>query len=111
MTEPGAGSDLQGIRTTAVDEGDHYVLNGSKTFITNGILADLVIVVARTDPEAGHKGISLLVVERGMEGFERGRNLDKIGHARPGHRRAVLRRRRACRRTTCSARRARASST
>jgi alkylation response protein AidB-like acyl-CoA dehydrogenase len=79
MTEPGAGSDLQGIRTTAVDKGDHYLLNGSKTFISNGILADLVIVVARTDPDAGHKGISLLVVERGMEGFERGRNLDKIG--------------------------------
>ena len=79
MTEPGAGSDLQGIRTTAVDQGDHYVLNGSKTFISNGILADLVIVVARTDPEAGHKGISLLMVERGMAGFERGRNLDKMG--------------------------------
>ncbi|WP_104106090.1 acyl-CoA dehydrogenase family protein [Nocardioides sp. 616] len=79
MTEPGAGSDLQGIRTTAVDAGDHFVLNGSKTFISNGINADLVIVVARTDPEAGHQGISLLVVERGMAGFERGRNLDKIG--------------------------------
>jgi acyl-CoA dehydrogenase len=82
MTEPGAGSDLQGIRTTAVDKGDHYVLNGSKTFISNGILADLVIVVARTDTpdeRAGHKGISLLVVERGMEGFERGRNLEKMG--------------------------------
>jgi len=79
MSEPEAGSDLQGIRTTAVDKGDHYVLNGQKTFISNGILADLVIVVARTDPEAGHKGISLLVVERGMDGFERGRNLDKIG--------------------------------
>ena len=79
MTEPGAGSDLQGIRTTAVDQGDHYLLNGQKTFISNGILADLVIVVARTDPDAGHQGISLLVVERGMEGFERGRNLDKIG--------------------------------
>jgi long-chain-acyl-CoA dehydrogenase len=79
MTEPDAGSDLQGVRTTAVDQGDHYLLNGSKTFISNGINADLVIVVARTDPEAGHKGISLLVVERGMEGFERGRNLEKIG--------------------------------
>jgi acyl-CoA dehydrogenase len=79
MTEPGAGSDLQGIRTTAVDAGDHYVLNGQKTFISNGILADLVIVVARTDPDAGHKGISLLMVERGMDGFERGRNLDKVG--------------------------------
>jgi alkylation response protein AidB-like acyl-CoA dehydrogenase len=79
MTEPGAGSDLQGIRTTAVDKGDHYVLNGSKTFISNGILSDLVIVVARTDPDAGHQGISLLVVERGMAGFERGRNLEKVG--------------------------------
>jgi acyl-CoA dehydrogenase len=79
MTEPGAGSDLQGVRTTAVDNGDHYVLNGSKTFISNGINADLVIVVARTDADAGHQGISLLVVERGMAGFERGRNLDKIG--------------------------------
>jgi acyl-CoA dehydrogenase len=79
MTEPGAGSDLQGIRTTAADKGDHYVLNGQKTFISNGIRADLVVVVARTDPEAGVKGISLLVVERGMDGFQRGRNLDKIG--------------------------------
>jgi alkylation response protein AidB-like acyl-CoA dehydrogenase len=79
MTEPGAGSDLQGISTRAVDEGDHYVLTGQKTFISNGILADLAIVVARTDPEAGHEGISLLVVERGMDGFERGRNLEKIG--------------------------------
>ena len=79
MTEPGAGSDLQGIATTAVDKGDHYVVNGSKTFISNGILSDLVIVVCRTDPDAGHQGISLLVVERGMKGFERGRNLDKMG--------------------------------
>ncbi|WP_308192575.1 acyl-CoA dehydrogenase family protein [Nocardioides sp. CFH 31398] len=79
MTEPGAGSDLQGIRTSAIDKGDHWVLNGSKTFISNGINADLVIVVCRTDPDAGHQGISLLVVERGMEGFERGRNLDKVG--------------------------------
>ncbi|MEU6039321.1 acyl-CoA dehydrogenase family protein [Actinomadura sp. NPDC047616] len=79
MTEPAAGSDLQGIRTTAIPDGDHYVLNGSKTFISNGILADLVIVVAKTDPDAGHKGVSLLVVERGMEGFERGRNLEKVG--------------------------------
>jgi len=79
MTEPGAGSDLQGIRTTALDKGDHFVLSGSKTFISNGTMADLVVVAARTDPEAGHRGISLLVVERGMAGFERGRNLDKIG--------------------------------
>ncbi|MQS11613.1 acyl-CoA dehydrogenase [Streptomyces kaniharaensis] len=79
MTEPGAGSDLQGIRTQAVDQGDHYLLNGAKTFISNGILADLVIVVARTTPEGGAHGLSLLVVERGMPGFERGRNLDKIG--------------------------------
>lgn len=79
MTEPGAGSDLQGVRTTAVDKGDHYVVNGSKTFISNGIHADLVIVVAKTNPEAGHLGFSLLVIEEGMEGFERGRNLHKIG--------------------------------
>ncbi|MFE6779617.1 acyl-CoA dehydrogenase family protein [Streptomyces sp. NPDC057702] len=79
MTEPGAGSDLQGIRTTAEDRGDHWLLNGSKTFISNGILADLVIVVARTTPEGGARGLSLLVVERGTAGFERGRNLAKIG--------------------------------
>jgi alkylation response protein AidB-like acyl-CoA dehydrogenase len=79
MSEPGAGSDLQGIRTSAVRDGGRYILNGQKTFISNGQLSDLVIVVARTDPTAGHQGISLLVVERGMAGFERGRNLDKIG--------------------------------
>ena len=79
MTEPGAGSDLQGIRTTAVRDGDYWVLNGTKTFITNGIQSDLVITVARTDAEAGAHGISLLVVERGMPGFSRGRKLDKIG--------------------------------
>jgi alkylation response protein AidB-like acyl-CoA dehydrogenase len=79
MSEPGAGSDLQGIQATALRDGDHYVLNGQKTFISNGQLCDLVIVVARTDPAAGHRGISLLVVERGMPGFERGRNLAKIG--------------------------------
>lgn len=79
MTEPGTGSDLAGIAATAVRDGDEYVLNGAKTFITNGINSDLVIVVCRTDPEAGRAGMSLLVVERGMPGFERGRNLDKIG--------------------------------
>jgi alkylation response protein AidB-like acyl-CoA dehydrogenase len=79
MSEPGAGSDLQGIRTTAVREGDHYVVNGQKTFITNGINADLVVVVAKTDPEAGARGTTLVVVERGMDGFVRGRNLDKVG--------------------------------
>lgn len=79
MTEPGTGSDLQNIRTTAIREGDEYVLNGSKTFISNGINADLVIVAAKTDPDAGAQGVSLLVVERGMAGFERGRNLEKIG--------------------------------
>ena len=79
MTEPGAGSDLQGIRTTATRDGDHWLLNGAKTFITNGINSDLVIVVARTDPDAGSRGISLLVVERDMPGFTRGRKLDKIG--------------------------------
>ncbi len=79
MTEPGTGSDLAGIQTSAVRDGDEFILNGAKTFITNGINSDLVIVVARTDPDGGHGGMSLLVVERGMDGFERGRNLDKIG--------------------------------
>ncbi|MBC7590929.1 MAG: acyl-CoA dehydrogenase family protein [Salinibacterium sp.] len=79
MTEPGTGSDLQGIQTTAVRDGDHYVLNGSKTFISNGILADLILVACKTDPAAGAMGVSLIAVERGMVGFERGRNLDKIG--------------------------------
>lgn len=79
MTEPGTGSDLAGIATTAVRDGDEYVLNGSKTFITNGINSDLVIVAAKTDPTQRHTGMSLLVVERGMAGFERGRNLEKIG--------------------------------
>jgi acyl-CoA dehydrogenase len=81
MTEPGTGSDLAAIRTTAVQIGDHYVLNGQKTFISNGINCDLVIVVAKTDPGAkpAHAGISLLVVEDGTPGFEKGRNLDKIG--------------------------------
>ncbi len=79
MTEPGAGSDLQGITTRAVRDGDDWVLNGAKTFITNGINADLVIVLAQTHPDKGPLGFSLLVVERGMAGFERGRNLDKIG--------------------------------
>jgi long-chain-acyl-CoA dehydrogenase len=78
MTEPGTGSDLAGIRTRATREGDEYVLDGAKTFITSGQNADLVIVVARTDPHP-HRGLTLLVVERGMPGFERGRNLDKIG--------------------------------
>jgi alkylation response protein AidB-like acyl-CoA dehydrogenase len=79
MTEPASGSDLAGIRTTALRSGDHYVLNGAKTFITNGINADLVIVAAKTDPSERHRGLSLLLVERDMDGFERGRNLDKIG--------------------------------
>ncbi|HET8637636.1 MAG TPA: acyl-CoA dehydrogenase family protein [Acidobacteriaceae bacterium] len=79
MSEPGAGSDLQGVKTTAVKEGDHYILNGSKTFITNGQNADLVIVVAKTDPSKGAKGTSLIIVEEGMPGFEKGKNLKKIG--------------------------------
>jgi alkylation response protein AidB-like acyl-CoA dehydrogenase len=79
MSEPAAGSDLQGVRSTAVDAGDHYVLNGSKTFITNGWHADVVIVVAKTDPAAGAKGTSLLLVERGMPGFEKGKRLKKVG--------------------------------
>jgi len=79
MSEPAAGSDLQGVRTTAIRQGEHYLLNGSKTFITNGWHADLVIVVAKTNPTAGGKGTSLLLVERGMPGFETGKRLKKVG--------------------------------
>ena len=79
MTEPSAGSDLQNIKTRAFPDGNHYRLNGQKVFITNGQISDLVIVVAKTSADGGHGGMSLLVVERGMPGFERGRNLDKIG--------------------------------
>ena len=78
ITEPGAGSDVAGIRSRAEDKGDHWLLNGSKIYTSNGILADLVVVVARTDQDTRH-GLSLFVVERGMEGFERGRNLKKMG--------------------------------
>jgi alkylation response protein AidB-like acyl-CoA dehydrogenase len=79
MTEPGIGSDLASMGTTAVRDGDHYVVNGSKTFITNGINADLVITAVKTDPSQRHRGMSLVVLERGMDGFVRGRNLDKVG--------------------------------
>jgi alkylation response protein AidB-like acyl-CoA dehydrogenase len=79
MTEPGIGSDLASMTTTAIRDGDEYVINGSKTFITNGILSDLVILACKTDPSERHKGMSLVVVEAGTEGFERGRNLDKVG--------------------------------
>ena len=79
MTEPGIGSDLASMTTSAILDGDHYVVNGSKTFITNGINADLIITAVKTDPSQRHKGMSLLVIEAGMEGFERGRNLEKVG--------------------------------
>ncbi|NSW83117.1 MAG: acyl-CoA dehydrogenase family protein [Syntrophothermus sp.] len=79
MTEPGAGSDLAAIRTRAIRDGDHYILNGSKTFISNGILADLVVVAAKTDPAAGAKGVSLFVVERDTPGFSRSKQIPKIG--------------------------------
>lgn len=79
MTEPAIGSDLASMTTSAIRDGDHYVVNGGKTFITNGINADLVITAVKTDPSERHKGMSLLVLERGMPGFERGRNLDKVG--------------------------------
>ncbi len=79
MTEPGTGSDLQSVKTHAVADGDDYIVNGSKTFITNGQLADLVIVVAKTDPEAGATGTSLILVEADTPGFNRGKNLEKIG--------------------------------
>jgi alkylation response protein AidB-like acyl-CoA dehydrogenase len=79
MTEPGIGSDLASMSTTAIRDGDHYIVNGSKTFITNGINADLVITAVKTDPSERHAGMSLVVLERGMPGFERGRNLEKLG--------------------------------
>jgi alkylation response protein AidB-like acyl-CoA dehydrogenase len=79
MTEPGIGSDLASMTTRARRDGEHYVVNGSKTFITNGINADLVITAVKTDPSERHRGISLMILERGMDGFERGRNLEKIG--------------------------------
>lgn len=79
MTEPGAGSDLAGIKTTAIRDGDRYIVNGSKTFITNGINSDLIVTAVKTDPSERHSGMSLLVIEDGMEGFTRGRNLEKIG--------------------------------
>jgi alkylation response protein AidB-like acyl-CoA dehydrogenase len=81
MTEPDTGSDLQGVKTTGKRDGNNYVINGSKTYITNGQNADLIIVVAKTDPAAGAKGISLILVEAEREGFSRGRNLDKIGQS------------------------------
>ena len=81
MTEPNTGSDLQGVRTTAIRDGDDYVINGSKTYISNGQHCDLVIVVAKTDPTQGAKGISLIVVEANTPGFQRGRNLKKMGQA------------------------------
>lgn len=79
MTEPNTGSDLAGVRTSAIREGNHYRVNGAKTFITNGINNDLVIAVVRTNPEQKHGGISLLCIERHHEGYKRGRNLEKIG--------------------------------
>jgi alkylation response protein AidB-like acyl-CoA dehydrogenase len=79
MTEPGIGSDLASMGTTAIRDGDHYLVNGSKTFITNGINADLVVTAVKTDPTQRHRGMSAVVIERGMPGFERGRNLEKIG--------------------------------
>jgi alkylation response protein AidB-like acyl-CoA dehydrogenase len=79
MSEPGAGSDLAGIKTTAVRDGDDYVINGAKTFISSGILADLVVTAVKTDPSAGHKGISLIAVDAKSPGFTKGRKLDKIG--------------------------------
>ena len=79
ITEPNTGSDVAGVRTTGVKKGGVFIVNGAKTFISNGINSDLVITVCKTDPEKGHRGFSLLIVERGMKGFERGRNLDKLG--------------------------------
>ena len=93
MTEPGIGSDLASMATTAVRDGDHYVVNGAKTFITNGIHADLVITAVKTDPTHRHRGMSLLILERGMDGLHPRAQPGQARPARPGHRRAVLRRR------------------
>jgi alkylation response protein AidB-like acyl-CoA dehydrogenase len=79
MTEPGTGSDLAGIKTKAIRDGDYYVVNGTKTFITNGINADLIVTAVKTDPSERHKGISMIVIEGDTPGFERGRNLEKVG--------------------------------
>lgn len=79
MTEPGAGSDLQGMRTSAEDKGDHYLINGSKTFITNGYLSDVVVVAVKTDPSKGAKGISLVLIDREMPGFSKGKPFEKVG--------------------------------
>ncbi len=79
MTEPNTGSDVASIRTTAIRDGDHYVVNGAKTFITNGILSDIVVAAVKTNPHERHRGVSMLVIERGMEGFTRGRKLEKLG--------------------------------
>jgi alkylation response protein AidB-like acyl-CoA dehydrogenase len=90
MTEPGTSSDLQAVKTHAVLHGDDYVINGSKTFITNGPLADLVIVVAKTDPSAGAKGTSLFLLEAGTPGFEKGKKLKKMVWKHKTHRRYFL---------------------
>jgi len=90
MTEPGAGSDLQGMRTTAVKDGDDYIINGSKTFITNGWLSDMVIVCAKTDPSKGAKGISLFVVDTKTPGFKKGKKIEKDGHESTRHGRIVF---------------------
>ena len=85
MSEPGAGSDLQNIRTTAIADGDDYVINGQKVFISNGQLADLIVVACKTDPSAGGKGVSLVLVEGDREGFSRGRTLKRSGIRRRTH--------------------------
>lgn len=80
MTEPGAGSDLQSMKTRAVKDGDHYIINGQKTFITNGQHCDVIVLAAKTDPDAGSKGMSLFTLDTSLDGFSRGRNLEKMGH-------------------------------
>jgi len=90
ITEPGAGSDVKSVRTSAVRKGGNYILNGSKTYITNGQLCDLVLVVAKTAPELGAKGISLFLVETAFAGFQKRPQSQKAGHESPGHLRVVL---------------------
>ena len=109
MSEPNAGSDVVSMTTRAERKGDRYVLNGAKMWITNGPVAETLVVYAKTDPAAGARGITAFIIERGMKGFSHGREARQARHARLGHERAYLRRIAKCRKRTCWARSAGAS--
>ena len=111
ITEPDAGSDVAGIKTRAVKDGDEYVINGSKTYITNGHRADFIVLVTKTDPDAGYDGFTLFIVDMDLPGVIREKKLREDGHARLRHRAARLPGRARARRAPCSARSARASTT